>query len=87
MNVYRVNYRRDKWVSVEVGFDESIDLEECEEQSAAEYLAECDELKNFEEFNYECVSQSSVDVDSIGEGAPSVIIGKDAEGNYTVKSV
>lgn len=87
MQVYRVTYRRDEWVSVKVGFDDSINLEQLEEQSAVEHLAVCDELRKFESYEHDEVSHASVDVESVGEGTPVVIIGKDADGDYCIKSI
>lgn len=77
MQIYRLSYRKDEWVSVEVGFAESINTHEVDYKSIAARLAAIGDLSSFEMFEDSHISESSIEFEKIGEGVPDVVIGND----------
>ena len=77
MQIYRLSYRKDEWVSVEVGFADDVNINEMDHESIAARVAASGDLTSFETWEDSHISESSIEVEEIGEGVPDVVIGND----------
>lgn len=77
MKTFRLRYRKDEWVSVVVGFADGVNIDDLDHESIATRVAVSGDLTAYERWDGNQVSETSVEVDEIGDGVPDVVIGND----------
>jgi hypothetical protein len=77
MKSYRMSYRKEEWVTVEVSFAENIYINDMDHISIAEKVAVEGDLVHFEMSVGSDIPKSSIEFEEIEDGAPDVVIGND----------